>query len=339
MPDTAATAPLPEAVRRQAAEWLLELQSEEVTEATRARWLQWRAAHADHERAWRRMEAFGGVLKELPASVSRGTLEAAARRRPGRRQVLGGAALAFVAVGAAWRMQPASKWRAWAADHRTATGHRQDITLPDGTRVLLDGATAIDIRFSPEERVVHLITGQILVTTAADPLVPGRAPRPFFVATGPGRLRALGTTFTVRAIGDDTAHVAGLEGAVEIRCADRFEGPQTLPAGRQARFGRDRIEPSAAVDDLALAWRDGMIVAVDMRLDDFLAALSRHREGRLVCDPAVASLRVSGTYPLRDTDQVLSMLEAKLPVRIRRITRYWVTVQSADGRAGLSTEK
>ena len=71
-----------------------------------------------------------------------------------------------------------------------------------------------------------------------------------------------------------------------------------------------------------------MLVAAHMRLGDFLAELGRYRRGQLNCDPKVANLLISGTYPIDDTERVLDVLPLSLPVRVRRFTRYWVTVES-----------
>jgi transmembrane sensor len=70
-----------------------------------------------------------------------------------------------------------------------------------------------------------------------------------------------------------------------------------------------------------------MLVAAHMRLADFLAELSRYRRGRLNCDPKVADLLISGSYPLNDSERILDMLEVSLPVKVQRFTRYWVTVE------------
>jgi transmembrane sensor len=40
-------------------------------------------------------------------------------------------------------------------------------------------------------------------------------------------------------------------------------------------------------------------------------------------------LRLSGTYPLADTDRVLDTLTRILPVEVVFITRYWATVRAA----------
>ena len=60
-----------------------------------------------------------------------------------------------------------------------------------------------------------------------------------------------------------------------------------------------------------------------------MAELGRYRTGHLACDSAVASLRVSGAFPVADTEQALAVLARSLPVRVRRLTRYWVTVGAA----------
>lgn len=65
-----------------------------------------------------------------------------------------------------------------------------------------------------------------------------------------------------------------------------------------------------------------------MRLDALVAELSRYRGGVLRCDPAVGALRVSGAFPLRDTDASLALLAKTLPVRIGGITRYWTVVEA-----------
>jgi transmembrane sensor len=44
----------------------------------------------------------------------------------------------------------------------------------------------------------------------------------------------------------------------------------------------------------------------------------------------VAALRVTGVFPLRDTDRALRNLELALPVAVVRRTGYWVTVRAAD---------
>lgn len=73
----------------------------------------------------------------------------------------------------------------------------------------------------------------------------------------------------------------------------------------------------------------GILPAERMRLDHLLAELSRYRPGLLRCSEAVASLRITGSFQLDDTDAALALVANTLPVRIERRTRYWVTVVPA----------
>lgn len=70
-----------------------------------------------------------------------------------------------------------------------------------------------------------------------------------------------------------------------------------------------------------------MLAARDMPLADLIAELARHRPGVLRCHPAVAALRVSGVFPLRDTDASLDLLIQTRPLALRNRTRYWVSVE------------
>ncbi len=59
---------------------------------------------------------------------------------------------------------------------------------------------------------------------------------------------------------------------------------------------------------------------------EVIATLSRYRNGVLRCDPAVAGLRLSGTFPLKNTDAILNVIAQTLPVKIQSITRYWINI-------------
>ena len=72
-----------------------------------------------------------------------------------------------------------------------------------------------------------------------------------------------------------------------------------------------------------------MLSFSDKPLGDVIATLSRYRHGILRCDPAVAGLRLTGTFPLGNTDAVLNAIAKTLPVKIQFVTRYWVTLSPA----------
>lgn len=317
------------AVREQAVDWLVELQSELADDDTRRRWRQWHDAEPTHALAWARVEAFGDKLHHLPSPIAHATLQGASA--DSRRNTLKTLAL-LIGVGgvggggAAWLASEQAPWREWSVDRHTGVGERAFFTLDDGTVVRMNADSALNIRYTATARTLQLLRGEILITTARDSAatIAGGA-RPFSVDTAEGNARALGTHFMVRQL-EGRSVVSVLHGAVEIRPAGGVPAVR-LDAGRQADFTRASVGPLVAVDDAVTAWIDGMLVAQDMPLPEFLAAMDRYRAGYLRCAPSAARLTVSGTYLLADTDKVLDMLQATLPVTVQRYTRYLVTVE------------
>ncbi|THF54880.1 FecR domain-containing protein [Pseudothauera rhizosphaerae] len=317
MPPSESAAPdRPEAepdVRRQAALWLIELQADGDNPELRARWRRWHDAAPEHRQAWARIEAFGASLRQLPPVLA----HAALAPRKSRRRALKALGLLLAGGGAAWIAADSPRLPTLLAAQRTGRGERRHIVLADGSRIDLNADSALDIRFDAEVRHLILHEGEIHVLTAPDP-----AGRPFFVDTPHGRAQALGTRFTVRT--GAASHVAVHAGAVAIhpRHAPDAE-PLVLTAGQQARFTDRAAGPPTPASEADAAWTRGILVAEDMPLPVFIAELARLSGRPLQCDPALAALKVSGTYPLADPERVLDLLAAALPVRVLRRRRWW----------------
>ncbi|WP_287803871.1 FecR domain-containing protein [Diaphorobacter sp.] len=328
--------PIPPAVAQQAVHWLLELPPHDRTglstpHAQRARqqWQAWLAADPMHARAWQRIAEVDGQLRDVPPAVALQALAAPGLRR--RHAVRLGLALTAGAGGMLAARQTglgAQAWQQWAADVATATGERREERLPDGTRLWLNTASAVDVRYGLTERLVVLRAGEILVQSAPDnaPDSAAGVARPLRVRTAEGLVRAIGTRFTARQHDGHTT-VGVLQGAVEITPAQAAWPALRLAAGQQGHFSRQAAGAAEPLPDAASAWIEGMLVADGMPLGDFIAELARYRHGMLRCTPEAAGLRVSGSYPLADTDRVLAALTLSLPVQIHSRTRWWVTVQ------------
>ncbi|MFT3813039.1 MAG: FecR domain-containing protein [Acidovorax sp.] len=316
-PGPQADGPIDAAIVRRASAWMARLWSHDASDADRAACAAWRAAHPDHERAWSRLQAFErqfgavppaahGVLREAPPSS----------RWPSRRGSLRLIAAAAVCGGAAYGARRTDAWQLALADYAAATGQIRPLELPDGTRLVMDTASAIDLRYTARERRIVLRAGRILVTTAADP-------RPLRVECPQGTVRALGTRFAVR-LQREGARVAVYHGAVEVRAGGA--AALRVEAGWQTGFAGDAIEPARPAQEADAAWTRGHLVAERMRVADLVAELARYRRGILRCDDSAAELRVTGVFPLLDTDRALANLAAGVPVQVRYRTRYWASV-------------
>lgn len=314
------TQPIDRRIARQAARWFVRLQGN-PSQSDRTACQHWRASHPDHERAWQLAELFHARLDTVPAEVG-----VPALGRPeslDRRHTLKLLSTLIIAAPLGTLAYRELAWRQWSADQRTLTGERREFVLPDGTQVMLNTASAMDIRFDTQQRLLRLYAGETLISTAADPLH-----RPLLVETAEGLLRPIGTRFNVRQL-DGKTRIAVLEGAVQVYPA-QAKASLHLEAGQQTDFSRALTAPVVALQRSTSDWTQGVLHAQKMRLADFALELGRYRPGLLHCDRAVADWRISGIFQLNHTDHALAALARTLPVQIRTRSRYWVTIVARD---------
>lgn len=309
--------PLTLEAAEQAMHWQLELQAADVTEQTRAQWLAWRQQDPLNEQAWQHSQRFFQRMHEVRDPAHQALVSATLLPALSRRRVLKNLALLLAAGSVAWTARDAGLLQPWTSDFSTTVGEQWRIDLADNTEIQLNTDTAIDVNYSPDQRLIHLLRGEILVVP--NPL----DARPLWVKTAEGLTHAAGGRFSVRQrngftqLGSDRQPLAA---QIPSRSLSLSPGEivsfdqQTLLARRPQRAGE-------------LAWGRGMIVAEGLRLEDFLNELSRYRRGHLDCDPSVRELRVSGTYPLADTDRILTALQQTLELDAQHFTRFWVTLK------------
>lgn len=328
-------------IANQAAHWLvlLSVDDEHERAGTHAAFEAWKRADPRHAEAAAAMEGLLGQVGALRASgeaalgakTVSSVLASRGRRHHRTRAGLAILLLAGVALLPGWLVLRTYSPAYLLADIRSGVGQWTSETLPDGTRLMLNGASAVNLRYDAGQRVVELIQGDMLVDVAKD------AARPFIVETRDGSMRALGTRFQVSRQSDAT-QLGVLESQVEAR-----SGAVTMPAdhatrrvdaGWQVRITAQGVGPLVAFDVPAIedAWQRRRLLVDDQPLTEVLDTLGRYRHGMLRYDArALAGIRISAVLPLDDTDRALQLLEASLPgLRVRMFTSYWVQVDSAS---------
>ena len=324
----------PHHVMEQAAEWYALLISSDAVAADQQRWLAWLNADPSHRQAWTYVERVSqrilAPLRETPdPRLTTDNLHAAGQRVIRRRRALVRiASLAGVGVFGwlGWRQTPLSTLAAaWTADYRAATGEIRATVLSDGSRVWLNTASAFNQDFLPGLRRLHLVAGEILIETGTD------KDRPFVVDTAEGRLRALGTRFTVRQEAGATL-LAVYQGAVEIRTTGNAPAV-VITAGHQARYTARAVAPATRADPAREAWIRGDLLANNLTLRELADELGRYTLGHIGVAPQVAQRRVFGTFPLRDVDSALALLAQPAQVKLQRPLPWWTTLVAADDAA------
>lgn len=300
----------------QAAQWYVRLQ-DQGSALEQLRWQTWVAQNPEHLAAWQYVQRVSqrfAPLLEQPHGAGRAL-------RSSRRQTLKTLLVLCAGSTLAW-----GTWRntalprlvgGWTADYATASGETRDTLLADGSHVWLNALSALDVQFDAAQRLLHLRFGEVLIDTAKD------ARRPFLVDTAQGRLQALGTRFSVLQ-GDDHTQLNVFEGRVQVTTLNHQV--RIAQTGEQLTFTRDGFHATNPASPAREAWSRGVLLADNLPLGQLISELNRYRPGHLGCDPAVVHLPVMGSFPLKDSDHALHLLQAALPIRVERLMPWWVSV-------------
>nr|WP_183857587.1 FecR domain-containing protein [Prosthecomicrobium pneumaticum] len=305
-----------------ALDWLFTLQAAPDDAASRAAFEAWRGA--DPARA----QAFSAVagawdLPEMDIAAAalakattapragrvRSVVSAAATRR--RRLALAAAAVLLLAVGL--HQAPGLILR-WRADYLTQTGARAAFTLPDGSRMTLNTASAAALDFEAGRRAVTLLAGEAYFDVLPDPQ------RPFVVVSAFSEVEVKGTAFSVRK-GEAQDTVLLARGHVEVARRSAPADRAALDAGEAIDVSATAFSPLRAADaERALAWLDGRIVFADQPFGAVLEEIGRYYPHTiLVTDGALERVAISGNYRLDAPERTIRSLATAAGASVTRL--------------------
>lgn len=230
------------------------------------------------------------------------------------------AAAAAAVVSWLWWSYAASQSKDYSTVAATEIGGLRQIDLPDGSIVLLNTDSAVEIGFTDRERRVRLTRGEGHFSVAHNPS------RPFIVHAGGVDVRAVGTAFGVR-LRAAAVDVLVTEGTVRVN--DAVDGtsllatepdvgsslpaiPPMLAAGQKVSIP---LAPQAALTpkpalpvtlpkielDHSLSWRSQRLEFVSEPLGTMVAEINRYNRHQLVIeDERLAQEHFGGTFRPND---------------------------------------
>jgi transmembrane sensor len=333
----------PSSPREQAIRWIIRLHSGEATDADRCRLDAWLAAHPTHRQEFEQLTNMWNTLDRTKPLLARELDEAeavyqtgaASLRRPfflgvGWLPVTAGALVALVMLITSWWLALAPK----TIHYQTAKGEQRQLTLADGSSVILNTASEIIARFSDNERVVVLDHGEAWFDVRHDERWP------FHVQVANGAVRDIGTEFIVNNSSEKVV-VSVLEGIVEVRVlapnkSSSAARPATLHHGEQVWYGADgRMSTVGSFNQSTVgAWRDGKLIFQAQPLEQVLAELGRYRSEEIrVLDPDLKNIPVSGVFNIRDVQSFVKALQDALPLQATWVNPQLVIVERKPASA------
>lgn len=296
-----------------ARDWIVRLSSGDMTEAELAELALWRGgpgheAVFQHElQLWRSLGSLGNRLS--PNEIE----PIAALTAGGRRFRPGYAAIGIAACLALLLSAPAALLR-FKADHRT-DAEVASLTLPDGSRAVLDARSAIAVHFAGNERRIELLKGRAWFEVVHD-----RA-RPFRVEANGGLVEDVGTAFVV-STEPGQAETAVTSGIVQVRSETGEGRSMKLAAGQRAGWseaGSPLRRKDVPVGRIA-AWRDGDVLLDAAPVRTAIDEIARYRHGpTFVVGDFAALAPVTAIIRAHRADEGLDALAASASLRIIRL--------------------
>lgn len=241
------------------------------------------------------------------------------RKKSGSKAAIGMLALIFL-LGSGWMwLEKPNFWQDLNADYVSARGETRQILLDDGSSVLLDADTAIDVRLDDDVRKVKLLRG-----TAFFEVKPSSVP--FIVEAANGSSRVLGTAFDV-AMNDQGVEVTLEHGSLRVEVANSSD-QVVLKSGEAVGYSDKGLSTPQNIElDDALAWHEGRFVFNNAALRDVLQQIERYRAGRvIVLGSALGGRRISGSFSLKDPNSALSSLQASVGFNMHKLSERLVVI-------------
>jgi transmembrane sensor len=312
----------PDPVTDAALDWLLQLEAAPDDTALHSQFEAWCRSSRAHAEAFRRLAETDGMPElALATRILASTVGpkdqkprqrlAGRRRRPIASAIVATAASILVLTGIG--LKP-SLMLHWQSDYMTKAGSRQQITLPDGSEMTLNTASAVSLDFEDGRRSVHLLDGEAYFDVRPD------ASHPFKVVGRFSEVEVKGTEFSVKTEPEEDLVVLQ-HGLVEVRhLAERTE-KAILDPGDTISATANSLSRVRRVDTAgSLAWLEGRIIFHDKPLSQVIADVSRYYSSPvLIASRAVGKTPVSGNYRLTDPEGTIRSLAAAAGATVTEI--------------------
>ncbi|EOR07597.1 FecR domain-containing protein [Acinetobacter genomosp. 15BJ] len=299
-------------ILQEAAEWIVLIQASALTEAQQIEFEAWKNQSEVHQTAWLKAEYLLSSFEHFPENGHAIIKKSSQTTRFQWTKHLVVACITCLGSIIAWN----SDYKyLWLSDYSTAMGQQKNVRLEDGTQLQLNTNTALDIQYTPHQRTLRLHYGEIQIHTAKEI----QSHRPFFVETENAHLQALGTIFNVQYLKNKQQQtcLGVIESAVKVTL-NQSKKMTVVRAGEQLCFDGTDFKALGQLDPNVLVWKNQMIMAFEMPLEQLLQEIGRYQYQYVDLDAQLRALKVSGSYPTNNLAHLQSALELSYPLKMER---------------------
>jgi transmembrane sensor len=199
----------------------------------------------------------------------------------------------------------------------TEVGQQQVRLLPDGTRLMLNTDSRVEVNYDRDARRVRLVHGEAWFDVSKRPTWP------FIVNVGGREIRALGTSFVVRHDDIQGLSVTLVEGRISILTSSGGSvspHTETLAPGQRISISHD-LAPVIDQPEIGrvTAWERGRVEFEDTPLGDAAEEMNRYSRTHIViADPDIVRLRIGGVFRAGDSDEFVRIAAVALALQVEQ---------------------
>jgi len=311
-------------IEKQAYDWLVKLETGKMAVGDEDRFVDWLSEDEKHAQAFHQVEKAWQLMHQVGAGeITSNERPAPAKKNKLLRLVMPIAATVLLTLSSLFWGQTA--FDATFSDYYTATGKRQQVTLPDGTLLTLNTDSAVDIQYTNDVRTIILKRGEVYVDVAPDKA------RPLTVDAGLLKVTALGTEFMVNKHNKAKPSVTVTEHSVKVENANNSADSMVVNTGQKATILSERNVISLT-DELNTehekSWLKGKYVFTNQTVEQVISELSRYHAGTIIIrNEEIKQMTISGVLNLEQPLTSLQGLTDILPIKINTITPYVIMIE------------
>lgn len=303
-------------IRQTAIQWFLRIQHIGVDHPDRAKFETWLYADIAHQKAYSEVETVWSNL-DSPTDVKQLTSALAQHKLTGAKKIKTATAILSIIVTFSLGLLGYQTWHAQPVMQVAATaqiGQLKSQTLVDGTKMILNANTDLEVTYYRDKRCIELKQGEVILEVARD------EDRPFIVESGKARITVLGTRFVVNRL-KHLVRVSVDHGRVQVHAhqpIDTATSDIILSNGEVAEIKEDallqRVDKNAAD---AFSFENGLIAFKDADLKEIAETLSRYRTTPVEASQRHDNAHVTALIKTKNIEKFIQNLPQIAPVEIK----------------------
>jgi len=325
-------------IEEEAATWVAHMDTRALSEEERSHFKKWIGQSSQHQEIFERVSSIWGgcdILDELnyiDHEVENIDAISSVKRKNHWLQISIAASVIFTFT--MLLLQTSGYFNQTQDAHFiTTVGGQKTLELVDGSTIILNTNSEIDIKITRISHTGNLSRGEAHFDVASD------MKRPFEVFAGGGVVEAVGTAFTVQ-LHQENVEVTVTDGVVKLLTqpetqitpvfieSENEQAPAltaiaALTAGQNAVFSKQIQSVEWMSDDeleQKLLWREGFIIFAGEPLSKVVADISRYTEIIIeIEEPSLEETPIGGRFKVGDVEGLFEALENIFNVKVNRI--------------------